>query len=208
MSSYEMEQIFKKHSILDYLKSKDIYPEKTSGNKYIFKCPLPDHKEDNTPSFFVYDKGEKQDFFCYGCKMSGNIINLYQIMEKVSLKKSITRLLQDLNIHVDDVIDHLILEINNSIDNNKDNDDVWNYLLPMSCMTHNFLVKTFNDIKCFDCCENMYKIVDSFALSNDISSIEKINSDLPEILHKKLLSYNKEKDIKEIKKIMMNTNGV
>jgi hypothetical protein len=54
----------------------------------------------------------------------------------------------------------------------------------------------------------MYKIVDSFALSNDISSIEKINSDLPEILHKKLLSYNKEKDIKEIKKIMMNTNGV
>ncbi len=43
------------------------------GNKWVARCPLPDH-EDRSPSFTVYpDEG---GWFCYGCLRGGDVVEL------------------------------------------------------------------------------------------------------------------------------------
>jgi len=67
--------------MVEYLSGRGIEPSKKLGNKYIYNSPLPQAKgNDSTPSFFVYDKGDHQDFFCYSSKVGGNIITLHSCM--------------------------------------------------------------------------------------------------------------------------------
>lgn len=192
MSSYELDQILKNHSIIEYLKTKGFYPSKQSVNKYSYKCPLPDHQNDIMPSFFVYDKGDRQDFHCFGCKKSGNIINLHHLMENISIKNSIKYLSQGLNIKIDDVINHIVNEINSSL-NKEDftiNDDLWHYMMSLSCMTYDFLYKVNKHEEYFKKCEKMYEHVDSMARTNDIKSIEEVKEKIPDMLQHEIIKYN------------------
>lgn len=48
---------------------------KKSGNKLVGLCPLHNEK---SPSFFVYP--ESNSFYCYGCGVGGNVINLIKLL--------------------------------------------------------------------------------------------------------------------------------
>jgi hypothetical protein len=61
--SYEIDLINKKYKITDYLTDRGIKCQSHDNSRYRYKCPLPKHSNDKTPSFFVFDKGDTQDFF-------------------------------------------------------------------------------------------------------------------------------------------------
>lgn len=46
-------------------------PFRVSGQRKVFKCPLPLHEE-KTPSFFVF---EDNHYYCFGCHQSGSSID-------------------------------------------------------------------------------------------------------------------------------------
>jgi hypothetical protein len=76
-----IENIVRSNSIVDYLSNRGIHPARQMGNKYVYNSPLPQAKgSDSTPSFFVYDKGDHQDFYCYSSKVGGNIITLHSCL--------------------------------------------------------------------------------------------------------------------------------
>jgi len=75
-----IEYILKTHKITDYLAMLGIDPVHHHGDKISYLCPV--HKDSN-PSFYVYTPtGEYQNFYCFGCKIHGNIIHLKQKIEK------------------------------------------------------------------------------------------------------------------------------
>ncbi len=52
-------------------------------------CPLPDHKGERTPSFFI-DKNNK--WKCFGCGERGSVIDLYMKLNGVNFIKAIKEL--------------------------------------------------------------------------------------------------------------------
>lgn len=198
MASYEIQQIVKSNSITEYLASRGFYPARSSGNKYVYLCPLPAHRNDTDPSFYVFDKGDKQDFFCYGCKNHGTIINLVQKMEEIPLAAAIKRLSKGLNFDIDNIISHLIKEIINDIELPSTEEDIWSHAMFLASMTHTFLLKVNKDSFEFDLCEKMYKHLDTSLIVNDLVKIQEVEDKLPKKLRTRLLNYNKNKTKEEI----------
>ena len=90
-NQYLIDEIKKKHSIIEYLDSRGIYPQRKFAGRTSYLCPI--HENDTKPSFVVYDgDGEGQNYFCYGCRHSGTIINLVSVIEKISFKETLKRL--------------------------------------------------------------------------------------------------------------------
>jgi len=78
--------IKRKVKIVDVLKDRGIVPSKSYSGKLIYKCPI--HKGENSPSFYVYEKDTGDDFFCFGCKAGGNVIQLVKHMNSCSGKEA------------------------------------------------------------------------------------------------------------------------
>jgi hypothetical protein len=76
------EKIKRAVKIEDVLIDRGITPSRNYGNKLIYKCPI--HSGDNSPSFYVYKKDSGDDFFCYGCKAGGNVIQLVKQLNNCS----------------------------------------------------------------------------------------------------------------------------
>lgn len=73
--------------IEELLKDRGVYPSREYGDKLIYKCPI--HSGDNSPSFYVYKKDTGDDFFCYGCKAGGNVMQLVQKLNNCSNKEAV-----------------------------------------------------------------------------------------------------------------------
>ncbi|MCP6718961.1 MAG: CHC2 zinc finger domain-containing protein [Patescibacteria group bacterium] len=57
---------------------------KKSGSKLVGLCPLHNEK---TPSFFVYLKNNS--FYCYGCGVGGNVINLIKLLHELNFIETV-----------------------------------------------------------------------------------------------------------------------
>lgn len=67
--------------ISDHLTSKGVTLVR-AGSKVKCSCPLPTHKDDRTPSFYVSTMPDGTELFkCFGCGQGGNIITLIRLME-------------------------------------------------------------------------------------------------------------------------------
>jgi len=88
---YIIKEILKKYNITDFLSKKGIEPARTSDARDIYICPIPDHK-DSAPSFCVVKNQEQEFFYCFGCQEHGNILDLYSLMNRVTLGRSIGEL--------------------------------------------------------------------------------------------------------------------
>lgn len=62
-----IEQIQKSYKISDYLSERGFHPKNSDSHHKCYNCPLPSHPNDNTPSFYIYDKGSYEDYYCFGC---------------------------------------------------------------------------------------------------------------------------------------------
>ena len=65
----------------EYLDSKgvDLIPS-TRGWKCV--CPVPSH-DDHDPSCYIYEDGDQQNWFCFGCRCSGRATDVYGLVMAV-----------------------------------------------------------------------------------------------------------------------------
>lgn len=109
-----MQQFFntlkRKVKIAEVLKERGFVPSRSYYNKLIYKCPL--HKGDNSPSFYVYQKEDGDDFFCYGCKSGGNVIQLVKSLNNCSVKEAIKSVSDLAGLDIDPYYFNFDLDIN------------------------------------------------------------------------------------------------
>lgn len=180
--SLVLDTIIKSYKITDYLSSKNIQWNNHDGGRYRYRCPLPGHNKDNTPSFFVYDKIDRQDYCCFGCKSSGSIIQLISAYEQISIKDTVKKLSESLNIKIDDVLDSLIREIILNINSEEKIDKTENILassLFISVHMNDFLLKVNFDKEELDIAEKVFALVDSLILIQNLDEIEQLSNALP-----------------------------
>jgi|TARA_Y100000310_G_scaffold224912_1_gene226787 hypothetical protein len=173
-----IENIVKTKSIVDYLSNKGIEPSRHLGNKYIYNSPLPQVKgKDSTPSFFVYDKGDRQDFFCYSSKVGGNIITLHSCMSGKGFVESLK------DFHDFESVDDITLQIaidkmTESMFGSDDADDFNSEFLKFSLSIRNYIKikQTANDFNSNlnVIWEKMEDIIDS----ENIEGLKKLNSEV------------------------------
>ena len=180
--SYKTEQIIKNNLITNYLASKNIHPSSSSGDKLVYKCPLPSHPNDNTPSFYVYDKEGRQDFFCWGCKRSGIIINLIHHMEDEDTESVFERLSHGIDFSVDNEINSHIKGIIKDVPETTDN-ETWLLAMKMAIWTQNQLEQLEFDQEFFAKCEKMYYRLDQHLAVDDLSFIREVDERLPSQLN-------------------------
>ena len=89
--NYYINKILREKTITSYLEEKGFFPQKKSGDKSIYCCPI--HSGDNDPSFVVYPTGYKgreyETYYCFGCHSGITLINLKSDIEKISAKEVI-----------------------------------------------------------------------------------------------------------------------
>ena len=110
----------------DFLLSKDISPFRSYGNKHVYKCPI--HAGDNSPSFYVYEPEDGHDnFFCFGCKKWGDVVDLKSMIDRMSFEESYSFLCQQYGVDGASVVsesDLLDAEIHNWDTTDKKTSDI------------------------------------------------------------------------------------
>lgn len=195
---YEIDIICKKHKITEYLKNQGIDYATYDGDRYKYRCPLPNHKNDKTPSFFVFDKNDRQDYFCFGCKSAGSIVQLVANYEQITHRESLQKLAQGLNIKIDDVIDGIIRELNQYIDEPSEvdkNENMLAYSIYISNHMYDFLSRVkFNDHD-LQIAEKVFALADKSLYTENIKLLQQLADTLPQ---KTKIRYNEY--LNEIKK--------
>lgn len=190
--SFILDTIIKSSKITDYLMSKGIQWSSHDGDRYRYRCPLPGHNKDHTPSFFVYDKPDRQDFYCYGCKHAGSIIQLVSAYEQISIKDTVKRLSAGLNINIDDVIDSLIREIILTINSEEKQDKAESILassLYIGVHMHDFLQKVKFDKEELEIADKVFALVDSLVLIQNLDELEQLSNAISKRTKERYLMY-------------------
>ncbi len=198
MTNYFIEQIEKNHKINDYLSLRGIHPRRDSEGKQVYNCPLPGHSNDNTPSFYVYDKGDREDYFCYGCKSGGSIVQLVAGMEQISLKDAISKLSLGLDIDMSDVIDHVVREMI-SVTGGEDNsaETVLQMVMYISTVCHDYLSRTKFEPSEVETCDKLHLFCDNLMKSRDRKSLQEIIDLLPSHLGRRYDLWATKKEVEE-----------
>jgi len=159
-------QVLRKKPILDYLEKRGHQPVKSlPGGKYQFVCPFPDHNE-TRPSFIVYTQsGDFENFHCYGCQRSYNIIHLVAGLEGLSFKEALARLSEGMEISLSDGVDIELERIAKDFERPREVVQLQDVLMAISSMARSYLESVNNDPA--ECCiiDSLYASVD-----NDIAS--------------------------------------
>lgn len=199
--SYEIDQILKHHKIRDYLASKSIYPHNPGGSgTYLYNCPLPTHN-DKTPSFVVYDKGDKDDFFCFGCKKQGTIVNIYAALEGISFKEAVIRLSDGLKISSSDHLDTLIDEIINKETEPFNKDEILEVAFQINDCMYRFLKRVNFDSEELEICERFFYKLDEIVYFGMFKEVKNIRQLLPDYIEKRSIVYLNKKEKEKIQDI-------
>lgn len=190
MSNYFIDQIVKSYKISQYLADQKVNPRRDSDGKLVYHCPLPGHSNDNTPSFYVYDKGDREDFWCYGCKVGGGIIQCVAAMERISIKDAISKLSNGLDIDMSDVIDHIVREII-LVTGGEDTsaETVLRTVMYLSTVCHDYLRRVQFDPEEIAVCDKLHVYCDNLMKSRDRKSLQETMDLLPDYLGRRYESW-------------------
>jgi len=168
-----VQQILKARTITDYLHSKNIVPARTNGIKVAYRCPL--HEGDNDPSFFVYTNKEFQFFKCFGCNTFGDFLNLYSLMEKVTLKQACIKLAKELKLEFQKTEPEMDMETDRWVEERMRATDVMeDYFFRMSRFYHYFLKSAEFDPAEIAIMEKVFEKVDQVVISHDDAEVAEI----------------------------------
>jgi hypothetical protein len=199
MKNQLIQKILETRKITDYLTNKGIYPATPErGGKIKYKCPI--HEKDNDPSFVVYTQStEYQNFYCYGCKATFNIIHLFQKLENCSLEKAIKSLSEGLSVDIDSEISSAIRDFQQE-DIDRKEYDVPQLVLLLNRQIYGLCKKVDNDSKIVSECENLFKKMDSIVeeygdSSNSVMALRKMYDLIlkQDIVKLKIKEYKKRK---------------
>jgi len=197
--NYYIDQILKKQKITSFLEERGIYPDRKTGEKLVYYCPV--HSGDNDPSFIVYPEGvegrDYQTYHCYGCHSGISIINLKSDLDKESTKESIKYFLKGIKIDNKDVIDSIIEDISKGELDTEYQKDIETTLLMINntCREHLFNYRDYKEISFF---EDFFKETNKVARSRNIELLEKIYDMLIAGLDKRVEKFQRRQEDKEI----------
>jgi len=205
---YVIDKIKLKHKITEYLSNRGIHARIQDHSKSVYHCPLPGHTKDNSPSFYIYDKGDHEDYWCFGCKSGGSIVNFVAEFEQIGIRKAIDKLSEGIGIKVEDILDSLVLDIAN--ENNGDS-----YSSPHEALEYSFcLNKALNDyLRAVNfneddvkIAESVGKLIDKYLYAENTEELKKIFEDgnKESISHRikaRIDLFNSQKQENEIKAI-------
>ena len=182
VTEYMIQKIRKDNSIIDFLSEKGFNPEKDHGDKASYICPFPSH-DDTKPSFFVYRTGEYENFYCWGCKKSGDIIEAYKEVNGLRSRwEAIKRLGGDMDISYDE-------ELRCAIDGLDEDYEAammaaismpGKIALNISMLGSQHLAQFRGDQEEYEFLEKLYSTVDKCILQNDMDELLKIYAYLTE----------------------------
>jgi hypothetical protein len=95
-----LDEVKAKNDIVEVAREMGVKLHRMMGGRYSACCPFPNHKDD-TPSFSVYE--DKQNYTCYGCNSTGDIIDLVKNISEISFFEAIQRLIERAGIVVEDM---------------------------------------------------------------------------------------------------------
>lgn len=174
IKEHSLHLIRNKHSIIDYLASKNIHPVRSYGDRTSYVCPI--HKDSN-PSFIVYaanSESENENYFCFGCKRSGCIISLKAAMEDISWRESISILGKDVNITESSEIEFIVKSLKKQMngEDSEEASEIGRLSLNISCLGFLHFQKTEkNEEEEKEFLERLYKKIDHMIESDDLDGM-------------------------------------
>ncbi len=171
--------ILEEVTITDFLANMGIYPDRISGDKLMYKCPV--HQGDNDPSFIVYPVGtdgrKYQTYHCFGCHSGINLINLKADIDKVSKREAIKFFLKDVHIDHISIQDDVIRESKELLsyapeDSRVGSHDVEKLMLVIIKLCKTYLDNCDNDEEEFLFFENnFYKKIEEMGRANNYDTL-------------------------------------
>lgn len=176
MNEFSLAKIREENPIVEYLSSNNINYEYNYENKYMYVCPL--HK-DSKPSLVVYSDGEYDNFYCFGCKKSGDVIAMHAFLQGKSWGAAFKEFggtvnvdnLQELNFLVDKLKRDSTKEIS---EDRKAKNFMSELSFLVSLMGARHIENTNYDKGEIEFLEKIYKVVDKVIKANNISELIKI----------------------------------
>jgi len=195
--NYYISKILKEKTITSYLEEKGIVPQKKSGEKIMYCCPI--HAGDNDPSFVVYPVGyngkEYQTYYCFGCHSGVTLINLKSALEKISTKESIRYFIKDIDIDNNDVRRSILEDFKNDRLGVEENKNLEMLMLTINSYCRQVVRDVFeNDEEEVLFFENFYAELDEVARSKNIDLLRKIFGVLVKGVEKRRNEYKKKKE--------------
>jgi len=199
--NYYINRILQEKSITSYLESRGIFPQKRTGDKDIYHCPI--HQGDNDPSFVVYPVGTKgrdyQTYYCFGCHSGITLINLKSALENISIKEVVKYFIKDIKIDTRDVVLSIIEDAKKQKLGIEENKGIEFLLLMInsSCRRHIMEDCEANEEE-IDFFENFFKKIDDIARARNLELLQQVSFILDEGKDKRSKDYKKKKEEMEI----------
>ncbi len=93
ITTEKLNEITKANDIVDIISQ--YIPVKKKGKTFVALCPF---HPDKNPSLYISQ--EKQVFFCFGCKIGGNVFKFVQEYEKLSFNEAVFKLAERVGIKI------------------------------------------------------------------------------------------------------------
>lgn len=199
--NFYINKILQERTITSYLEEKGILPQKTSGDKKMYCCPI--HSGDNDPSFVVYPVGYKgreyQTYYCFGCHSGITLINLKSDLEQISRKACIKYFIKDVKIEDEDVERSIIADAKKEKLGIEENHGVEFKLLVINSGCRKFVIdvcKRDEEEKMFF--DKFLKKVEEVARSRNVDLLDGIDNLLHNGFEQRFLGYKKRQEEKEL----------
>jgi len=168
-----IDQVRNNNLITTLLESMGHYPVSIYRDKSLYLCPIPGHTE-TKPSFTVYDKpGSYQNYYCFGCKKSGDVVSLHANLNNISWRRSLEHFGGHLNVSGEQELSFLINNIkkdyrSNSKETKKIFDDI---SLEISSLGLMYLEQVEYDVAELEFLDKMYQKIDFLISSENINEL-------------------------------------
>ena len=199
--NYYIDKILKEKTIIAFLEERGIFPQKKTGDKWVYRCPI--HQGDNDPSFVVYPVGTKgkeyQTYYCYACHSGITLINLKKDIDRITSRESIKFFLKGVHIDYEDARKSIINDWKKGQLGIEDNNEIEKMLLTINTICRNH-IQSYNDEEEIDFFESFFKEVDKVARTKDIEGLNDIFNILTDKhgLIKRVEKFQKRQDDKEM----------
>lgn len=167
LNKEEIQEKIREYKIEDYLATIGSIPVKSSAIRDTYLCPIHDER---TGSFMVYKDDDKDRYKCFGCGVSGDIINLISECDKISLREAFFRVVGNIEYSATSYIDRYIAKIE---EEKNPEESIDNLNLKFTLLCKNFLKTVNKDKEYCKKIDKFYNLIDRYTIVNDISSLEK-----------------------------------
>ncbi len=188
---------------MEYLEKKGHFPVKhLTAGRLSYLCPLPWHSE-TKPSFVVWTNSEYENFYCFGCNATHNIIHLVAFLDNISARNAIEKLSDGIEFSIKDEEKLIQEEFLVGLLKKTDHDavaDLAKSMIEISNICNAFLDSVDYDEKECERMDKLWAIIDGSLQDFDFEKIEEVRHEIGGLIlkHKEALQQKKSSELKNI----------